>query len=185
MIHQTLANRLQAAELQKALDAIEEARPRIERLQAQGEWVAITVVVSAPASVDLLRNVFTEQSQIVRFSHIMVTYGSTREQAINPPARLEAAPANTRPLRSAPDPGPNRRFQSALAEVRPPFRRQEATQPSLATLRLRTPDIGARYARLLTALRTGRSVRRDPWTSSPTSCHTTPAFHRSARTSAP
>jgi hypothetical protein len=153
MIHQAQVASLQQAEYERAMDAIEAMRPQIDGLRAQGNWVAIIVVVSAPVSVDLLRGVFTEPSQITRFSHISLTYGSTREEAINPPLRFEAAPPG-RPSMRPPDPGPNRRFQSQIAEVRPPLRRHqpEATGP----VTLRNPELIERYALALA------TIRRDP-----------------------
>ena len=158
MIHQAQVSYLQRAEYQRAVEAIEALRPRIDRYREAGNWVAIIVVVSAPASVDLLRGVFTEQSQIIRFSHISLTYGITRAEAINPPPRMEAAPPG-RPSTRFPDPGPNRRFRSQIAEVLPPFERQPPPAPT-GRIRLAHTELVHRYALALLAIRRSPSAAR-------------------------
>ncbi|MGZ4852860.1 MAG: hypothetical protein ACXV3D_06695, partial [Halobacteriota archaeon] len=68
-INQELASYLQGEEVERALDAVEAIKPEINRRRKRGRWVALSVIVSAPVSVDLGKEIATDLKQIVFFSN--------------------------------------------------------------------------------------------------------------------
>lgn len=91
-IHHAQVRHIEAAQMQRAREALSALRPRIDEWRRQGRWVIASIVMNEPRSVDLLRGIFTEPGQIAWFHHVSLRWGHSEAEAQNPPSRWEPAP---------------------------------------------------------------------------------------------
>ncbi|MGZ4870083.1 MAG: hypothetical protein ACXV2F_06980, partial [Halobacteriota archaeon] len=136
-----------------ALDAVEAIKPEINRRRKRGRWVALSVIVSAPVSVDLGKEIATDLKQIVFFSNVMLTDGATLSEAKNPPARLDVAPPTKSVGVSPPDPGSGRIFRTKILGTYPPCERETPTPLVSRNIQLQNVPLAEKYEDMILALR--------------------------------
>jgi hypothetical protein len=154
MLNQALAGSITEGQVAKALDALHAKQPQIDAMRREGKWVVASIVMDEPRSVDLLRNVVTTADQLSMFSGINLRWGMTKAEALSPPARLEARPADTGPDVMPKPPPETRRYRSYDLEPYAPI--PKAPRTSISAAGIRDPRLASRFLTVVEQLRDPR-----------------------------
>lgn len=138
IIQEGINHALNQQELAKADAQYERFRPEVERLNRQGEWVAVVATVDVPKIPDFFGDIagYHEARDLPRFKFLTLQHGATREEALNPAPKgptISAAPPVTVPPEPIEMPREGRKWVQAIYTISPP----PLAGPSIPGLQLR------------------------------------------------
>jgi LysM repeat protein len=143
IIQDGINSTLNRQELDKADAEYERLRPEIDRLNREGQWVAVVATVDVPKVPDLMGDVagYHDPRDLPKFKFLSVQHGATRAEALNPrpePPSISAAP----PLVGPPPepiemPQEGRKWIPALYTISPPASAMPDLFPGIPGPRLR------------------------------------------------